>query len=181
MEECKTVTSEVESLDSLYMKQKEDVAAMRASLLACNVNSNANAASTAIRKITVMRFYHQLSRIIRYTELMDRIEEKLYNSIECAMDRMDDNSMSTWMTLLSIQERLQKSMIESQKLLQPYLELETLKFTEIPADVKPEDSFTNLLIAQESRDKIRNSAQAVLDALQSPSTQYVGEDDEDSE
>ena len=130
-DECKTVTSEAEILDPLYMKQQQDVAEMRASLLAFN-SGDPTSARSAIQKITAMRFYHQLSRIIRYTDMMDRIEAKLYESIDRSLDRMNSDSPSTWMSLLQIQERLQKCMIESQKLLQPYLDIESLSFVEVP-------------------------------------------------
>ena len=96
--------------------------------------------------------------------MMDKIEAKLYESIDSSLERMNSNSPSTWMQLLSIQERLQKCMIESQKLLEPYLNLETLSFVDVP-QVSNEDSFGALLIEQESRDRLRSSAQAVLAAI----------------
>ena len=163
-EECKTVTSsDAELLDPLYMKQQQDVAEMRASLLAFN-SGNPNSARSAIQKITAMRFYHQLSRIIRYTDMMDKIEAKLYESIDRSLENMNSNSPSTWMSLLTIQERLQKCMIESQKLLEPYLDLESLSFVEVPASTD-DVSYGALMMEQQSRDKLRNSAQAVLSAI----------------
>lgn len=162
-DECKTVTSEAELLDPLYMKQQQDVAAMRASLLAFN-SGDPTSARLAIQKITAMRFYHQLSRIIRYTDMMDKIEAKLYESIDRSLERMNSDSPATWMSLLQIQERLQKSMIESQKLLQPYLDLESLSFVEVPQAAQ-EVSFGAMLMEQESRDRLRTSAQAVLAAI----------------
>lgn len=162
-DECKTVTSEAEILDPLYMKQQQDVAAMRASLLAFN-SGDPTSAKLAVQKITAMRFYHQLSRIIRYTDMMDKIEAKLYESIDRSIERMNSDSPATWMQLLTIQERLQKSMIESQKLLQPYLDLESLSFVEAPQAVQ-EVSFGAMVMEQESRDKLRTSAQAVLAAI----------------
>ena len=162
-DECKTVTSDAEILDPLYMKQQQDVAAMRASLLAFN-SGDPTSAKLAVQKITAMRFYHQLSRIIRYTDMMDKIEAKLYESIDRSIERMNSDSPATWMQLLTIQERLQKSMIESQKLLQPYLDLESLSFVDVPESIQ-EVSFGAMLMEQESRDRLRTSAQAVLSAL----------------
>lgn len=162
-DECKTVTSDAEILDPLYMKQQQDVAAMRSSLLAFN-SGDPNSARSAIQKITAMRFYHQLSRIIRYTDMMDKIEAKLYESIDRSLERMNSDSPATWMQLLGIQERLQKSMIESQKLLQPYLDLESLSFVDAPQPAQ-EVSFGAMIMEQESRDKLRQSAQAVLAAI----------------
>lgn len=163
-DECKTVTSNAE-LDPLYKRQQQDVASMRTSLLAFS-NGDPGSARSAIQKITAMRFYHQLSRIIRYTDMMDKIEAKLYESIDASLDRMSADSPATWMTLLNIQERLQKCMIESQKLLQPYLDIESLSFVEIAQPESP-TSFGAMLMEQESRDKLRSSAQAVLAAIQS--------------
>ena len=165
MNECKTVTSELEIQDPLYAKQQKDVAEMRASLMSFN-SGNPTSAMNAIQKITAMRFYHQLSRIIRYTEMMDKIEEKLYESIDKSLNKMNTDSPSTWMTLLGVQERLQKSMIESQKLLQPYLDLDKLNFVQAPIEVQTSDSFGAMIIDQDSRDKLRTSAQAVLAAIQ---------------
>lgn len=164
-DECKTVTSEAEILDPLYVKQQQDVAAMRTSLLTFNSGDPASA-KNAVAKITAMRFYHQLSRIIRYTDMMDKIEEKLYESIDRSLDRMNSDSPATWMTLLGIQERLQKCMIESQKLLQPYLDLNTLTFVDIPEEGMPKSSFNSKILEPESRDKLRESAQLVLAAIQ---------------
>lgn len=167
-DECKTVTSEAEILDPLYLKQQQDVASMRASLLAFN-SGDPHSARTAIQKITAMRFYHQLSRIIRYTDMMDKIEAKLYESIDRSIERMNSDSPATWMQLLTIQERLQKSMIESQKLLQPYLDMESLSFVEAPQAAQ-EVSFGAMIMEQESRDKLRTSAQAVLAAISASET-----------
>ena len=173
-DECKTVTSEAEILDPLYMKQQQDVAEMRAALLAFN-SGDPGSARLAIQKITAMRFYHQLSRIIRYTDMMDRIEAKLYESIDRSLDRMNSDSPSTWMSLLQIQERLQKCMIESQKLLQPYLDIESLSFVEVPQAAE-DVSFGAMLMEQESRDRLRSSAQAVLAAIQASETVEIEQD-----
>ena len=150
----------------LYIQQKEDVAKMRASLLSCN-GQDPISSQMALRNITVMRVYHQISRIIRYTEMMDKIENKLYQSIERSLENMNENSPSTWMTLLGIQEKLQKSMIDSHKLLQPYLDTELFSEITIPAQPDPQQSFAAMIIDQDSRDKIRSSAQTVLAAISS--------------
>ena len=73
----KTVDGSIQSIDPLISKQKEDVAKMRASLLCCN--DDPYAATQAMKSITVLRVYHQMSRIIRYLEMMDKIEDKLDN------------------------------------------------------------------------------------------------------
>jgi len=167
MDDSKTVRSDdIQVIDPLYSKQKEDVATMRASLLACSPN-NPITVRKAIQNITVMRVYHQINRIIRYTEMMDKIEDKLYESIECSLNNMDASRPTTWMQLLKIQEQLQKSMIESHKLLQPYLDIEQLAFLEVidqPEDASPQ-SYSTMIMGQDARDKVRTSAQAVLQAI----------------
>lgn len=152
------------SIDPLYMKQKEDVATMRASLLSCNLY-NPGSAKAAIQNITVMRVYHQISRIIRYTELMDKLEDKLYESIEHSLDTMDSSNPTTWISLLGIQEKLQKAMIESHKLIQPYLDLEDLNLVPVVIDEPDNDSFASNMLDKESREKIRTGAQLVLTSL----------------
>lgn len=166
MSDSKTVRDDLITPDPVYLKQQQDVASMRASLLNCTLN-DASTSRIALQRITVMRVYHQMSRIIKYTELMDKIEAKLYESIENSLDNMDTTRPSTWMQLLSIQEKLQKSMIESHKLLQPYLEFESLNNYIVDAS-QPQivgESFATMMLDQDSRDKLRTSAQAVLAAL----------------
>lgn len=171
MNDTKTVSSSsddtVELTNPLVIKQQEDVAAMRASLLSCTPE-NPQSYKIALRNITVMRVYHQLGRIIKYTDMMDRIEEKLYESIDHALSNMNSNNPSTWVMLLNIQEKLQKSMIESHKLLQPYLDIEALFDISSPLPTEPsqQDSFASRIYDQQTRDKLRTSAQAVLAAIQ---------------
>ena len=111
----------------LREKQKQDVAAMRTSLLASHMDPSLT--TTSMKNIAVLRVYHQMNRIIQYTELMDKLEAKLYEALEYQIDNADTTRPTTWMQLLHVQEQLQKNMIESQKLLQPFLDL-----TEYTAD-----------------------------------------------
>lgn len=169
MDDSKTVRSDdIQVIDPLYARQKEDVATMRASLLACTPN-NGVTVRKALHNITVMRVYHQINRIIRFTELMDKIEAKLYESIECSLSNMNSSSPSTWIQLLKVQEQLQKTMIESHKLLQPYLDLEQLEFLNVvttpDADDSAPQSYSTMIMAQDARDKVRTSAQSILQAL----------------
>lgn len=157
--------------DPLIAKQREDVAKMRASLLCCS--EDPHTATQAMKNITVLRVYHQISRIIRYLEMMDKIEAKLYESIDAALDRMDVNSGVTWMTLLNIQERLQENLISSHKLLQPYLNVQEFSIEDLAPTVttSPTGDGSSIL-SRESRDRLRSSAQQVLEIL-GP----IGEDD----
>lgn len=144
--------------DPLYAKQREDVAKMRASLLACNVDPSL--ARTAVNNIAVLRVYHQITRIIRYTELMDKLEDKLYESIDNTIDRLNPESQSTWMMLMNIQERLQKTMIESQKMLAPLKDLVEMDLT-----LDTESSYaqnTQSILDASARDNIRTKANAIL-------------------
>lgn len=161
--DIKTVKSStnMDITDPLYRKQKEDVAKMRASLLACNTDISMT--KVALQNISVLRIYHQVARIIKYLDVMDKLEDKLYSSIEYAIDNADPRSTSTWIQLMTIQEKLQKNMIESHKLLQPYLNIEEFKIVELTPS--SDDSIPNSLIDSESRNRLRNSAQAVLSEL----------------
>ena len=143
--------------------QSTEVAQMRATLLSFNKN-DPDSAKKALQYITVQRVYHQMSRIIRYTEMLDKIEDKMYESIELDMDQMDSSDPMTWKTLLSLQSKLQEAMIESHKLLEPYLKIETLTSVEVPKD-DPNDTFTAMILDQQSREKLRTSAQEVLAAI----------------
>lgn len=168
MSDLETFGGSVERLDPLYQKQKEDVAKMRASLLSCSDTSiSTSSAKQALKNITGMRIYHQLSRIIRYLDMMDKIEDKLYASIDATLDNINESSPSAWMMLINLQEKLQKNMIESHKLLEPYLNLldnDVIDMISQPADSTP--SQNNVLPAQ-SREKLRDAANKVLIALES--------------
>ena len=164
MSNIETVDASVISQDPLISKQKEDVAKMRASLLCCS--EDMYAAGQAMRNITVLRVYHQMNRIIRYLEMMDKIEMKLYESIDASIDMMNPDEPSTWMALLTIQEKLQKNLIESHKLLEPYLNGDVFNIESIAPTVI-EQSETNVagVLTKESRETLRVSAQKVLAAL----------------
>lgn len=157
----------VDSLNPLYAKQKEDVAKMRAALLSCSsTNLSSATAKSALKNITAMRIYHQIARIIKYLELMDKLEDKMYRSLEHSIETMSDESAATWTILLKAQESLQKQMIESHKLLQPYLDLQALDVIDLipDADTAPEN-MSSVLISSESREKLRNAANLVLNSI----------------
>lgn len=164
MEDIKTVVSDAELYDPIYKRQLEDVAAMRSSLLLSNVNNPASV-KNAVQNITVMRVYHQLSRIIRYLEIQTKIEDKLYESIECSLETMESDSAGTWIALLQIQEKLLKCMTESEKLLQPYLDLTPYIEATTITEQDTTKSFANMIMDKDSRENLRTAATAVLAAL----------------
>ncbi len=149
--------------DDLCRKQKENISKMRTALLSF---SDENGVSTrqAIQGITALRIYHQLVRIIRYLELMDKLEMRLYESIEYSIDNVNVQDSSTWVALLAIQEKLQKSMIESHKLLQPYLDIQEFTVVDL-TNQNSTDSAQNLIMNSENRDKLRSKAQLILNQL----------------
>lgn len=157
-----TVSSDVD----LYVEQINDTSQMRNCITAFD-KSDLNAAKKAIQNITVLRVYHQITRIIRYTEMMDKLEDKLYDSINMSLDSMDPADEQTWFKLAALQEKLQRSMIESHKLLEPYLKGEAFTVIETPPIEAPVNSFATAIMDQDSREKLRTSAQEVLAALQS--------------
>lgn len=151
----------------LQVKQKEYAERMRAALLVCG--GDAQSTKVAINNITVLRVYHQIARIIRYLDLMDKLEEKLYKSIEYTIEHTSSESTATWFTLLNIQERMQKLMIESHKLLQPYLDIEEFSISELTQSQTGADGTASspILLNAESRDKVRTTAQTIMSELQS--------------
>lgn len=164
--DIETVKSSEPISDTLYEKQKRDVAAMRTSLLACT--DNASLTRAALQNISILRVYHQVSRIIRYLDLMDKLELKLYSSIEYTIDNADPTRAATWMQLLRIQERLQASMLQSHKLLQPYLNIEEFQIMDVVQTESPPEEGSGLLLSSDSRERLRTQAQKVLAELGDP-------------
>jgi hypothetical protein len=162
MRDVKTVDNPPISItDPLIAKQQEDVAKMRTSLLCCN--GDPYSISQTIQKVTAMRVYHQVTRIVKYLDTMDRIEEKLYESIDYRLDTIDVTNSMSWATLLRLQEQLQKNMIESQKLLDPYLNNKNYFIDEVQVVQEAPDGAS--ILSKSSRDKLRTSAQQVLAIL----------------
>jgi hypothetical protein len=164
----KNKTFDSSPVDALYSVQKEGVSKMRTSLLSCIHDDTGLLTSKAINSITVMRVYHQLSRIIRYLEIMDKLEDKLYESLEYKLDTCDVTDRDTLNTLLSIQAQLQKSMIESHKLLQPYMDLQDISVVDLMSSttsVQNNDDNPIKIMSPESRDRIRTSAKNLITEL----------------
>ena len=168
-------------VDPLTAKQKSHTDEMRSALLACNFG-DITSTKSALQYITLRRILHQVERIIKYTELMDRLEDKLYDSIDQNLAEMDEFDSDTMMLLLKVQSQLQTSMIESQKLLQPYLEMDITVYAQPQSD-DTQNSFMANIISQASRNTIRNGAQALLTELtkQAPDNaeDLIDLDDED--
>lgn len=148
--------------DPLLKEQQRQISQMRDTLLSFD-KDDIHSAKNAIQSITVMRIYHQVGRIIKFTEMMDRIEDRLYESIDYNLAQFDTMDPQTMMMLLQIQKQLQDTMIESQKLIQPYMNID---FTSIaPVKETEANSFGAAVIDQDARSRIRESAQAVLTVL----------------
>lgn len=145
--------------DTLTVQQQSDISAMRSALLNCD-RGDAASVSFALQTIFSMRVFHQLSKLIKYTEHMDKMEQKMYESMGRFMDALDETDTTSWAVLLNTQEQLQRLMMNSQKLLEPYSNV-SLYVPEQPV----EDSFGNGLLDQNERKKLRESAQHILDIL----------------
>ena len=145
----------------LFNEQVHDVDSMRRNLLSFD-KSDPNAARKAIQNVTLLRVYHQLERIVRYTEMMDRLEDRIYQSIDAKLLNSDPDDADLYLQLIPIQDRLQKMMIESHKLLEPYLAMEQLAALNVPKDEDPANSFTSMLLEQESREKVRTGVQQLM-------------------
>lgn len=159
-----TITTKV---DVLYEQQKQDVANMRSALLDCN-RTDANSVKSAMRNILIMRIYHQIARIIKFTEQMDKIEAKMYRELDAQL--ADDSwvGMDALIPLITIQERLQKVMVESQKLLDPYMDMQQFMVVDVEAQAEDDDSFGAKILSQSSRQNIRESARQILTLLENP-------------
>lgn len=158
MIDLKTV-EDLTPIDPLISKQKQDVAKMRTSLLACD--SDPKYASSALRNIAVLQVYHQISRIIKYTEMCDRIEDAVYTKLETKLQ----DSTTSLEYLLVVQEKLQKLLVDSQKLLAPYLDMSEFidQATAINEDTSEAQVTVNLDVVK--REKLRTSAKQVLKEL----------------
>lgn len=155
------------SLDLLYSQQKQDIVNMRSALLDCN-RTDAKSVKSAMRNILVMRIYHQLARIIKFTEEMDKIEAKMYRELDNQLADASWVGMEALIPLITIQERLQKVMIESQKLLDPYLNMDELMMIDVESQAEQDDSYGAKLLDQASRQTIRENAQHILCMLENP-------------
>ena len=158
----KTVAELPTGLD-LFADQQRDVAAMRSSLLNFD-RRDPSAARKAIQNVTLLRVYHQLKRIVRYTEMMDKIEDRIYQSIDAKLLNSSPDDETLYLQLIPIQERLQKAMVESHKLLEPYLTSESLTALEVPQE-DTSTSFASMLLEQESREKVRTGVQQLMNII----------------
>ena len=165
-------------VNPLLREQTEQAAQMRDALLTCRKN-DVTSAKVALQNIAVLQVYHQVARIIRYTEMMDRLEDKLYASIDANLSQMDDFDPNTMILLTKIQCDLQKSMVLSQEMLKPYMDID-LESLAPPRDVNADTSFGAAIIPKESRNAIRNGAQALLTELtkKNPTAENPSENEE---
>ena len=164
-----TLDNDTKSAEALAVQQQSDVSAMRSALLNCD-RGNAASVSFALQTIFSMRVFHHLSRLIKYTEHMDKIEQKMYESMDRFMDNLDETDTSAWLALITAQEQLQRIMMNSQKLLEPYSNV-SLYVPEQPV----EDSFGNGILDQTERKKLRESAQLILDTLKESEDKDAGD------
>lgn len=154
-----TLNTNTKPADTLDVQQQSDISAMHSALLNCD-RGNAASVSFALQTIFSMRVFHQISKLIKYTEYMDKVEQKMYESMDRYMDSLDATDTNGWLVLMNAQEQLQRIMLNSQKLLEPYSNV-SLYIPEQPV----EDSFGNGLLDQNERKKLRESAQLILDTL----------------
>ena len=165
-------------VDPLLKEQKNQVEQMRATLLSFDKNDS-NSAKKAVQKITVLRIYHQIARIIKFTEMMDLLEDKLYESMIANIGEMDSFDPATMLMLMKVQSQLQETMVQSQMLIKPYLDMDIAAIA--PPQELEETSFGAAIISQESRNNIRTGAQALLTELKKVNPEIASEvDAEDS-
>lgn len=161
-------------VDPLLKEQKNQVEQMRSTLLSFDKNDS-NSAKKAVQKITVLRIYHQIARIIKFTEMMDLLEDKLYESMIANIEEMDSFDPATMLTLMKVQSQLQETMVQSQMLIKPYLDMDIEAIA--PPQELEETSFGAAIISQESRNNIRTGAQALLTELKKVNPEIASEVD----
>ena len=115
--------------------------------------------------------------MIKFTEVMDALEDKLYDSMLVNISEMDSADPTTMMMLLKAQADLQTTMIQSQQLIKPYLDMNILAM--VPQPEMEDTPFGVSIISQESRNNIRTGAQALLTELRKTENFPVGEDNDD--
>lgn len=158
------ITIEPDSLvDPLIFEQKEQANLMRKSLLTCRTGTISNA-KVALQNIAVLQIYHEVARIIRFIEVMDRLEDKIYDSIDMNIGGMESADPATMLMLVKVQGDLYKTMAMSQELLKPYMNID-LEAIAPMKDVNEDIPFGVAIIPKESRNVIRNGAQALLTEL----------------
>lgn len=163
------------SVDPLLKEQKLQIDQMRATYISFN-KADPNSAKKALQNITVLRIYHQIGRIIKFTEMMDALEDKLYDSMISNIGQMDSFDPATLLTLVKVQAQLQETMVQSQLLIKPYLDMD---IESIAPPIELEDtSFGAAIISQESRNNIRNGAQALLTELRKTNPGLISDTEE---
>ena len=163
-------------VDPLLVAQTNQAAQMRSALLTCNTQ-DLTSAKVALQNIAVLQVYHQVARIIRFLEVLDRLDDKIYDSIDMNIGGMDSADPTTMLMLVKVQGDLQKSMVLSQDLLKPYMDID-LESIAPPRDVTGESSFGAAILPKESRNAIRNGAQALLTELRKTENFPVDEDND---
>lgn len=148
--------------DPLKVVQKESISRMRGALLSLSLD-DATSTKTTLQQVTLLRIHHQVTRIVRYLDMMDKIEDKLYQTIDVQLQTADIFDSNTMAQLLIVQQQLQKSMVESHKLLQPYLELQDLTINELLPDTTSDATIS--IIPETSREKLRLAAKTILNEL----------------
>ena len=173
------ITIESDSLvDPLIFEQKEQANLMRKSLLTCRTGTISNA-KIALQNIAVLQIYHEVARIIRFIEVMDRLEDKIYDSIDMNIGGMESADPATMLMLVKVQGDLYKTMAMSQELLKPYMNID-LEAIAPMKDVNEDIPFGVAIIPKESRTAIRNGAQALLTELtkKNPTTENPSENED---
>ena len=102
---------------------------------------------------------------------MDKIEAKMYRELDAQLADESWVGMDALGALISIQERLQKVMVDSQKLLDPYMDIQQFMIVDVETQAEEDNSFGAKILDQTSRQNIRESAQQILTLLENTSEQ----------
>jgi len=149
--------------DPIASLKREAIDRMKISLLSASLDDPLSAV-TAMKQVTLLRAYHQVMRIVQYLDLMDKLESTLYRSIDSELADLDSGGFGNITKLLAIQEKLQKSIIESNKLLTAYLDIDQYPaFSSVKAATPVAANVIDLDTSD--RHMLRENAGAILSEL----------------
>ena len=149
----------------LQKSMHESTERMQTALLSASMDSP-NEVVTAMRQVSLLRAHHQVMRIVQFLQLMDKLEAKMYEAIELDMATMDLTDSQSWKTLLTLQTKLQENIVNSNKLLMPFLEMG--KYPIFNEMATAADSEVDIVIdlPPAKRNQLRENAESILAELE---------------
>ena len=144
----------------------ESTERMQTALLSASMDAP-NEVVGAMRQVTLLRAHHQVMRIVQFLQLMDKLEAKMYESIDMDMSTMDLSDPDSWKTLLLLQTKLQENIVNSNKLLTPFLEMDKYPIFNEMANASDVDvTIVDGELTPSKRNQLRENAESILAELE---------------